>query len=295
VAWYLLKTDNTQITSTSYISGKVTIKSGATPGDTTTIQGIAFVSIPCGAFQMGSTTHSNERPVHIVTVNTFQMSAKEITNSQYAAYLNTALAAGEITATTSNVTGAKGDYTGQMYIDLQRSSGDYNRCWISYNGTSFSVATGKENWPVVCVTWYGSKAFALKYDFDLPREGEWEYAARGGKGYEYGTDDGTISSAKANYNSHYLKNVGSYPANPFGLYDLAGNVSEWCNDWYGDYSSENAIDPQGPPSGSEDWYGRVLRGGDWASYEAEYCRSAYRNYITPDYLGLHTGFRVVRR
>ncbi|HUU29353.1 MAG TPA: SUMF1/EgtB/PvdO family nonheme iron enzyme [archaeon] len=272
---------------------------------TAVVQGIDFVSIPGGTFQMGQAgvaepvdqemTVGVSEPVHQVTVSAFQMGRYEITNSQYATYLNTALAAGEITATTDSVNGAKGDYSGQMYIEL---SGIWNsetsKCWISYNGTSFSVAAGKENWPVVFVTWYGSKAFALKYGFDLPREAEWEYAARGGKGYEYGTDDGTISIYKANYNTYvgHLTDVGSYPVNPFGLYDLAGNVWEWCNDWYGEYSSENATDPQGPSTGSD----RVIRGGGYAEWDKVlYCSSAHRAYVSPSGAGDGAGFRVVRR
>jgi formylglycine-generating enzyme required for sulfatase activity len=181
-----------------------------------------------------------------------------------------------------------------MYIDLAYSYDSNNRCWISFSGTSFSVTAGKENWPVVNVTWYGSKTFAVKYGFDLPREAEWEYASRGGKGYEYGTDDGTISCTNANYwdcsTLRHPVDVGSYPSNPFGLYDLAGNVWEWCNDWYGSYGSGNENDPQGPPSGSS----RVLRGGGWYS-SADGCRSAFRHSSYPYGRNVVIGFRVVRR
>ena len=85
------------------------------------------------------------------------------------------------------------------------------------------------------MTWHGAKAFALHYGFDLPTEKEWEYAARGGKQFEYATDDNTIRS-KMNFcgakgDDHPI-DVGSYPPNPFGVYDMSGNVSEWCNDIY---------------------------------------------------------------
>ncbi len=262
--------------------------------DTSVIQGITMVSIPAGTFQMGSESgNSDEKPVHTVTITAFQMSACEITNAQYAGYLNAALAAGEITATTSIVTGATGDYSGQMYIVLFGSHDSNNKCWISFSNNTFVVESGKENWPVVYVTWYGAKAFSIKYDFDLPREAEWEYACRGGQQYEYGTYDGTISSTKANYNRNvgYPKDAGSYPKNPFGLYDMSGNVWEWCNDWYVDYSSENATDPQGPSTGSY----RILRGGCWDDF-ASYCRSALRSRGIPSASsGSTLGFRVVRR
>ncbi|MFC1537271.1 SUMF1/EgtB/PvdO family nonheme iron enzyme [Gemmatimonadota bacterium] len=263
------------------------------PDDTTVVHGITLVSIPGGTFQMGSTTgHSNEQPVHCVSVSAFQMSIKEITNSQYAEYLNTAFAAGEITVSFNEVTGFDGEYSGGLFIELSGSSDSDNQCGISYDDSSFNVASGKENWPVVEVTWQGAKAFAFKYGFDLPTEAQWEYACRGGQQFEYGTDDGTINSTKANYkwNLRYPTDVGSYPKNPYGLYDMCGNVWEWCNDWFGSYSSENATDPKGPASGS----GRILRGGSW--YNVAYnCLSAYRNNYAPRGRGGTIGFRVARR
>jgi len=275
--------------------GLLKILSGAeTPGIIYWGPVITFVSIPGGRFQMGSSTgESDEQPVHQVTVSAFQMSTKEITNSQYAVYLNEASAAGEITATSSSVTGSKGDYSGREYIYLSGSYNTNNKCWISYNGTSFSVAQGKENWPVVYVTWYGAKAFSVKYGFDIPREAEWEYAARGGLQNEYGTDDGTISCTKANYWECDLRHpaeVSSYPANPFGLYDLSGNVWEWCNDWSGLYDSANQTDPTGPSPGSL----HVFRGGSWY-HDAHGCRSSSRPSGYPDGKYFYLGFRVVRR
>ena len=207
--------------------------------------------------------------------------------------MNAALSAGEITATTSSVTGTKGDYSGQEYLLLLGNQSSINKCWISYNGTSFTVTAGKENWPVVFVTWYGAKAFAVKYGFDLPREGEWEYAARGGKGYEYGTDDGMVSSSKANYswNVGNPRDVGSYPKNPLGLYDLTGNVWEWCNDWYGSYSSGSFVDPQGPSTGTIG----VFRGGSLGSSSSQ-CRTAFRYHdYSHTFRNFDVGFRVVQR
>jgi formylglycine-generating enzyme required for sulfatase activity len=192
------------------------------------------------------------------------------------------------------VKGATGVYSGQEYIYLSYLS-DYPdaTCWIKYAGGTFTVETGKENYPVVWVTWYGSKAFALYYGLDLPTEAELEYACRGGKQYKYGTDDGTLSTSKANYwdnGVHHPVDVGSYPANPFGLYDMSGNVWEWCHDWYGIYPSGSVTNPTGALSGSY----RVTRGGGWL-YDGSYCRSADRGGGNPGGGYYHVGFRVVRR
>ena len=251
---------------------------------------ITFVSILGGTFQMGDEVgdlSDSSQPVHTVTVSGFEMSITEITNAQYAVYLNEALASGDVTAMSFTVKGAKGDYSGQEYLDL-----DASYCEISYNGGTFKVDTGKENRPVDEVTWYGSKAFALFYGLDLPTEAEWEYACRGGKQYKYGTDDGTINSSKANYNENvgHTTDVGNYPANPFGLYDMSGNVWEWCHDWIGTYPSGSVMNPSGAQTGSY----RILRGGFWL-VDADYCRSAVRTHYYPDGSGHGIGFRVVRR
>ncbi|MBN1292002.1 MAG: formylglycine-generating enzyme family protein [Candidatus Latescibacteria bacterium] len=253
---------------------------------------ITFVTIPGGTFKMGNIEndpdgYSDEKPVHSVTLSGFDMSTTEVTNAQYAVYLNEALASGDITATISSVTGKTGDYSGREYLDLDDSA-----CEISYSNSRFSIDYGKEDRPVIEVTWYGSKAFALYYGLDLPTESEWEYACRGGKQHKYGTDDGTINSSKANYNRNVdnTTDVGSYPANPYGLYDMSGNVWEWCHDWYGSYSSASATNPTGAHTGSY----RVDRGGSWCD-SARYCRSAFRSYNNPCGRVSVIGFRVVSR
>ncbi|MDP2982667.1 MAG: SUMF1/EgtB/PvdO family nonheme iron enzyme [Candidatus Latescibacter sp.] len=259
-------------------------------------QDINFVSIPGGTFQMGDEVNDLSgitHPMHIVTVSGFEMSVYEITNAQYAKFLNEAKATGDITPSGTYVTGAKGAYSGCGYINLAGSRDANNKCWITYDNTTFSAASGKEKWPVVYVTWYGAKSFALYYGLDLPREAEWEYACRGGKQYLYGTDDGTINIMKANYypdGPFCPKDVGSYPKNPFGLYDMSGNVFEFCNDWSAIYSAENVSNPQGPSLG----FYRVHRGGGWGR-QAKDCRSAFRGQIEPSVDDNCMGFRVVRR
>ena len=162
------------------------------------------------------------------------MSEKEITNAQYCEYLNKAIESEDIKINANGmVVGTTGDYTGEEYLYLNMEDDSANKCWINYSGGSFAVESGKENWPVVALTWYGAKSFCQYFGFELPTEAEWEYAAKGGLDYEYGTADGTLTFSNANYegeNNHPV-DVGSYQANPFGLYDMSGNVWEFCNDW----------------------------------------------------------------
>ena len=141
----------------------------------------------------------------------------------------------------------------------------------------------------------GEKAPAgVKWDtgYRLPTEAEWEKAARGGvagKLYPWGTDE--ISAELANYggsNKGKTTPVGSYGANGYGLYDMAGNVWEWTWDWYGDYAQTAQTDPRGPSSGSF----RVGRGGSWYDLAVN-CRVAYRNDFNPGGRNFNIGFRSV--
>ena len=274
------------------------------------IPGIKMVSLPADSFLMGADTlELDERPEHTVTLDAFQISATEITNAQYAAYLNVALDLGDITVTKDSVIGAWGDYSGQTYLEF--SKGFYindvtpidtvNRCYIKYNNiTGFSVEPGREDWPVVFVTWCGAYAFARHYGMGLPTEAEWEYAARGGRQFEYATVDGTIGSSRANYerNTGYPRKAGTYLPNPFGLREMTGNVSEWCSDWYDGvhirydleyYKNSPKHNPQGPESG----YRRVHRGGGWNVCALASRVSNRTPEDRPKYRSSYIGFRVV--
>jgi len=257
--------------------------------------GIPFATIPGGTFQMGDEVGDlwdGCRPVHTVTISGFEMGAHEVTNAQYAAYVNSALASGDIEMKNGDVYGTTGEWASEQYLDIGYKYTPNNDCWINYSDGTFTVTSGKENWPVVAVSWYGSKAFALYYGCDLPTEAEWEYAARGGKQLMYGTDDGTIDSSKLNYNMNvgHPTPVGTYPANPFGLYDMSGSLWEWCNDWYGSYPSESVTNPTGADSSSV----KCIRQGTWDN-KAFKCRSAYRGRFEPMDSDYGLGFRVVRR
>ena len=128
--------------------------------------------------------------------------------------------------------------------------------------------------------------------FRLPTEAEWEYAARGGNQsshYKYSGSDNIHDVAWYDDNSGSSTHaVGTKSPNEFGIYDMSGNVSEWCSDRYGDYSAGAQTNPQGPSSGSF----RVLRGGSW-DYDAGYCRVSYRGSLDPDYGSYSYGLRLV--
>ena len=256
---------------------------------------ISFVAIPGGTFEMGDEVGNLWEgclPLHTVTVSGFEMGIYEVTNAQYAAYLNSALASGDVEMKDGDVFGKTGEWLGERYLDIGYVYDAHNECWIHYTGGRFTVTNGKEYWPVVAVSWYGAKSFALYYGLDLPTEAEWEYAARGGQQYKYGTDDGTIDGSKVNYDVNVGRPTagGTYPANPFGLYDMSGNVWEWCQDWYGSYSSESETNPSGAQTGSV----RIIRQGAWDNSDWK-CRSAYRGRFKPEDGDYGLGFRVVKR
>jgi formylglycine-generating enzyme required for sulfatase activity len=138
-----------------------------------------------------------------------------------------------------------------------------------------------------------------KKAYRLPTEAEWEYACRAGTTTPFHFGD-TISTEQANYDGNYIFGdgrkgtfrekttpVGSFPANPWGLHDMHGNVSQWCQDWFVDYPKNDVTDPQGPEQGKL----RVLRGGNWSNYPS-YCRSAFRLGNVPISRNRYTGLRV---
>ena len=164
-------------------------------------------------------------------------------------------------------------------------------------GKNPSSFTGDNN-PVERVSWNEAQEFCQKLStligkkYRLPTEAEWEYAARGGnksKGYKY-SGSNTIGDV-AWYTSNSGRKthpVGQKQPNELGIYDMSGNVWEWCYDWKGSYSSSPQTNPTGPTSGST----RVFRGGSW-EYTAKICRVAYRDGNFPGIRGSYLGLRVV--
>ena len=267
---------------------------------------------------------ADEKPLHAVYVDSFYMGKYEITNQQYCDFLNAAAVKvfmGDVYASSdsTNMYPYFSTYSDTAYSQIAYSEGTFSVRTRDSNSMA--------EHPVVWVSWYGTVAYCnwrsneegyeqcynlatwqcdfSKQGYRLPTEAEWEYAARGGchtPYYKYPWCDNTISCTKANFYNFATCNplglssyphtapVGYYSANYFGLYDMTGNVSEWCNDWYGsDYYSSSPYDnPTGPGSGDR----RIKRSGAWTT-SSTYCRTATRSWGYPGGRGYVDGFRIV--
>lgn len=239
-----------------------------------------MVRIPAGSFEMGTNSDRRyETPAHTLEMHSFEIGAYEVTNEEFEAFIDDTHYKTEPETRNSSIT------------------------WRSY------FTEGREKYPVVLVSWHDANNFCKWISsktgdtYRLPTEAEWEYAARGGlvgKDYPWGD---TISAEQANYDAEgtrkvligialdYIRHVGSYKPNSFGLYDVAGNVWEWCSDWFGErYYS---ISPDTSPKGPEVGIFKVMRGGSWMD-PAELCRVTNRGYNSVNYSAPFVGFRVVR-
>ena len=226
---------------------------------TITANGVSFVMkrVAGGTFQMGATSeqgsdaYDDEKPVHSMTVSTFYMGETEVTQALWKAVMG------------SNPSHWKGD-----------------------------------NLPVENVSWNDCQEFIRKLNsqtgrsFRLPTEAEWEYAARGGNksnGYKYAGNNviDDVAWYTQTTNDRRTKQVKTKRPNELGLYDMSGNVWEWCGDWYGDHDSGSQTNPKGPLSGSY----CVLRGGSWGS-DARRCRVSCRGSLDPGIRSGNGGFRL---
>ena len=223
-----------------------------------TVNGIKYnmVRVEGCTFRMGATSEQDcdaydiEEPVHSVTLSSYYIGKTEVTQA----------------------------------------------LWKAVMGSNPSKFKG-ENLPVENVSWDDCQVFVRKLNsltgqnFRLPTEAEWEFACRGGNnslGYKYSGSDNIDNVAWFDCNSgrktHF---VATKSPNELGIYDMSGNVWEWCSDWYDKYSSGAQANPKGPESGSC----RVFRGGGWGSY-AGYCRSSNRGYNTPTHRHDRLGLRL---
>ena len=244
--------------------------------------------IPAGTFHMGSNAQNDEQPVHTVHLDAFYMDVYEVTNAQFKAFVD------------ANLAWQKDN------IERRFHNGNYLAHWT---GTDYpTYPAGKADHPVVWVSWYAAMAYAEWAGKRLPTEAEWEYAARGGlvwKKYPWGD---TITPADATYGSNVgdTTPVGQYAANGYGLYDMAGNVWEWCLDAYDSGFYAASHDSRNPIAGGETVQElrenfttiprspfRVLRGGSWGNV-AQGLRVADRFGDAPTDTGDASGFRCAR-
>ena len=243
-----------------------------------TLNGVTFKmkKVSGGTFTMGATSEqsngytpgSDEKPTHLVTLSDYWMGETEVTQALWYA-----------------VMGAKP---------------------TSSNSWSTDYGLG-DNYPAYYVSWNDCQTFITKLNqmtgktFRLPTEAEWEFAARGGtksQGYIfsgsntigdvawYTVNSCDMGKSSPDYGTHPVKGKA---ANDLGLYDMSGNVWEWCNDWFGSYDSGSQTNPTGPTSGSF----RVYRGGGWGS-RATNCRVAHRSNVFPEHAGSSLGLRLAQ-
>ncbi|MCX4292288.1 MAG: SUMF1/EgtB/PvdO family nonheme iron enzyme [Odoribacter sp.] len=228
---------------------------------TETIKGVSFdmLYVEGGTFMMGATeeqgddAYDSEKPVHSVTLSDYYIGKFEVTQGLWKAIM------------------------------------DNNNPSNFQNG---------DDYPMYYVNWEEAQEFCKKLSqltgktYVLPTEAQWEYAARGGvksRGYKY-SGSNTIGNVAwyGDNSSSSTHPVATKQPNELGLYDMSGNVWEWCSDWYGYYSSESQSNPTGPSTGSY----RVVRGGSWHDF-ARRCRVSHRNGINRSLRGSNYGFRVV--
>jgi formylglycine-generating enzyme required for sulfatase activity len=240
----------------------------APTGDKTfTVNGVSFtmVQVKGGTFSMGATSEQGlgandwERPVHRVTLSDYYIGQTEVTQE----------------------------------------------LWEAVMGNNPSYYTGDSQFPVERVSWNACQDFIEQLNqltgetFRLPTEAEWEFAARGGimsQGYRFAGSSSvndvawywnSIPSQQAGTPGYGTQHVATKAPNELGLYDMSGNVWEWCQDWYGDYSSDEETNPTGPFWGSY----RIFRGGSW-SRSSECCRVSYRNFTYPSTYDDTMGLRL---
>ena len=265
-----------------------------------------LVSVPAGTFMMGSNDgNDNEKPIHEVTLSyDFSIGKYEITNAEYCAFLNDAGV---------TVNGIKDE---KELIDINDID-----CHIDHNGTYFYVEKTEEinyeNYPVTFVTWWGaiyycnwlSQKEGLNFAYNpnsgelidypnkngyrLPTEAEWEFSARGRTDtFKYSGSDNISEVAWYKYNSGMqIHEIGTKKQNSLEIYDMSGNLCEWCNDWFGYdyYSVSPETDPIGPSSGTH----KIHRGGSYISNDKE-CSVSFRSNFPPETKKSYIGFRICK-
>jgi len=267
-----------------------------------------MVFVEGGTYLMGRNDgKDDENPIHNVTISDFYMGKYEVTVAQFNVFID-----GTGYSTDADKAGGSDIFTIQ---GLKRKSGVNWRCDAQGN---FKLQSEYNN-PVMHVSWNDANEYCkwlskkTGKNYRLPTEAEWEYAAGNGSQHTkyswgnnipYGKQGGNVADESAmkklgfsdglqHYTDGFVYDapIGSFNPNSFGLFDMTGNVWEWCSDWYNaDYYN---FSPQNNPRGPSSGIGIVLRGGGWNSIP-RFFLVAYRDYADPDYRGSDTGFRLVQ-
>lgn len=283
-----------------YVMFKVVVTSGGSDYiETASGLNLEMIFVEGGTFEMGCTPEQSdceddEKPVHTVRVDDFYIGKYEVTYGQFKEFI-------DATSYKSDADKGNGSYiwNGSSW---EMKSGVNWRCDVNGN----TLSPSEYNHPVIHVSWNDATEYCdwlskqTGEAYRLPREAEWEYAARG---EATTTSSASVASAPYKYSGSnnidkvawYDDNsgskthpVGQKQANELGIYDMSGNVWEWCSDWYGSYGSGSQTNPVGAASGSY----RVLRGGSWYN-DASNCRVSNRGSNNPGYRNNIIGFRLV--
>ncbi|CAM0117324.1 bifunctional serine/threonine-protein kinase/formylglycine-generating enzyme family protein [Rhabdochlamydiaceae symbiont of Dictyostelium giganteum] len=225
-----------------------------------------------GEFERGSNKGGrDEAPRHTVFLNPYAIDIHPVTNEQFIRFLEEM--------------GGEKDHHNNDIIRLRESR-------IKKAGGQILIESGYAKHPVVGVSWYGAMAYAKWVGKRLPSEAEWEIAAAGGLINPLYPTDLDIDRTQANFFSSDTTAVMSYPPNGYGLYDMAGNVYEWCQDWYDYHYYNTSVQEPHEPKGPHQGVYRVLRGGCWKSLKED-LRCAHRHRNNPGTVNGTYGFRLV--
>jgi len=299
-----------------FIKAIITDETGRSTADSVLIDINGMVYLQGSTYEMGDNFiegWSEERPVHTVTLSDFFIGMREVTQKEWASVMGSNPASAYGVGDNYPVYNVSW-YSIMKYCNLRSMSEGLTPVY------TISSSTDPADWGTVPTssnsTWNAAICNWSANGYRLPSEAEWEYAARGGLSGQRFTNGATIShstngatqanyfaspssfsydvSPTAQYHPDYNEKsspVGSFPPNGYGLYDMTGNLGEWCWDWFSDsyYSNSPAINPTGPTTG----YFRIMRGGYW-SITANCCRVATRTGVHPENNGYVIGFRLSR-